>query len=204
MPLAITPTFSPWTHTSDDSYIHQLSLVLATATVSFSLSVLLCMFVFVDIVIGHLGRPRSTHTAPIPVPMGSVHVQTITKPSRAGHAVSRSELVQPGAATCVFRDMAGPCIKSLDHTYQGTSTSKRYTITVFFCSGKNSAEQASANSTMWAASLRHAASDTTAVRPAVLIGGRGESAVDIVVVAPGTSSSVGRVLGNHYQVCRTN
>ena len=40
MPLAITPTFSPWTHTSDDSYIYQLSLVLATArataTVSFS------------------------------------------------------------------------------------------------------------------------------------------------------------------------
>ena len=28
-------TFSPWTHTSDDSYIYQLSLVLATATVSF-------------------------------------------------------------------------------------------------------------------------------------------------------------------------
>ena len=26
------PTFSPWTHTSDDSYIYQLSLVLATAT----------------------------------------------------------------------------------------------------------------------------------------------------------------------------
>ena len=35
MPLAITPTFSPWTHTSDDSYIYQLSLVLATASVSF-------------------------------------------------------------------------------------------------------------------------------------------------------------------------
>ena len=35
VPLAITPTFSPWTHTSDDSYIYQLSLVSATATVSF-------------------------------------------------------------------------------------------------------------------------------------------------------------------------
>ena len=34
--LAITPTFSPWTHTSDDSYIYQLSLVVATATVSSS------------------------------------------------------------------------------------------------------------------------------------------------------------------------
>ena len=35
VPLAITPTFSPWTHTSDDSYIYQLSLVLVTATVSY-------------------------------------------------------------------------------------------------------------------------------------------------------------------------
>ena len=35
VPLAITPTFSPWTHKPDDSYIYQLSLVLATATVSF-------------------------------------------------------------------------------------------------------------------------------------------------------------------------
>ena len=31
----ITPTFRPWTHTSDESYIYQLSLVAATATVSF-------------------------------------------------------------------------------------------------------------------------------------------------------------------------
>ena len=34
MPLAITRTFRPWTHTYDDSYIYQLSLVVATATVS--------------------------------------------------------------------------------------------------------------------------------------------------------------------------
>ena len=34
VPLAITPTFRPWTHTSDDSYFYQLSLVVATATVS--------------------------------------------------------------------------------------------------------------------------------------------------------------------------
>ena len=33
VPLAITPTFRPWTHTSDDSYIYQLSVVVATATV---------------------------------------------------------------------------------------------------------------------------------------------------------------------------
>ena len=38
VPLAITPTFSPWTYTSDDSYIYQLSLVLTTATVSYGLS----------------------------------------------------------------------------------------------------------------------------------------------------------------------
>ena len=33
--VGITRTFRPWTHTSDDSYIYQLSLVVATATVSF-------------------------------------------------------------------------------------------------------------------------------------------------------------------------
>ena len=32
VPLAIKRTFRPWTHTSDDSYIYQLSLVVATAT----------------------------------------------------------------------------------------------------------------------------------------------------------------------------
>ena len=36
VPLAITPTFRPWTHRSDDSYIYQLSLVVATATVSYT------------------------------------------------------------------------------------------------------------------------------------------------------------------------
>ena len=35
-PLAITATFRPWTHTSDDSYMYQLSLVVATATVYYS------------------------------------------------------------------------------------------------------------------------------------------------------------------------
>ena len=32
----ITQRFRPWTHTSDDSYISQLSLVVATATVSWT------------------------------------------------------------------------------------------------------------------------------------------------------------------------
>ena len=51
VPLAITPTFSPWTHTSDDSYIYRLSLVLATATVSFNLFVCLCVYVCVTFVV---------------------------------------------------------------------------------------------------------------------------------------------------------
>ena len=67
----------------------------------------------------------------------------------------------------------------------------------FSCSGKNSAERgfsqllADRMCTMWAVSLGHAASDTTAVRPALLMGGRGGSAVDVVFVVRGTSSSVG-------------
>ena len=32
--VRMIPTFRPWTHTSDDSYIYQLSRVVATATVS--------------------------------------------------------------------------------------------------------------------------------------------------------------------------
>ena len=32
----------PWTHTSDDSYIYQLSLVVATATVSFNSTPISC------------------------------------------------------------------------------------------------------------------------------------------------------------------
>ena len=35
--VRMIPTFRPWTHTSDDSYIYQLSLVVATATVSYRL-----------------------------------------------------------------------------------------------------------------------------------------------------------------------
>ena len=51
---------------------------------------------------------------------------------------------------------------------------------------------------------RHAASDTTAVRPALLMGGRGGCAVGVVVVAPGTSSYVGRMLGNRVVEGRRN
>ena len=45
--------------------------------------------------------------------------------------------------------------------------------------------------------MRHAASDTTAVKPTQLMRGRGGSAVDMVVVTPGMSNAVvGHVLGN--------
>ena len=74
-----------------------------------SASVCLC-------VIQHRLRPRSstalkaqgTNTGPD----GSAHIPT--SPSCAYVVVSRSELVEPGAATCVFRGMAGPCFKSLE------------------------------------------------------------------------------------------
>ena len=46
VPLAITRTFHPWTHTSDDSYIYQLSLVVATATVSFNTASLVTITVY--------------------------------------------------------------------------------------------------------------------------------------------------------------
>ena len=49
VPLAITPTFSPWTHTSDDSYIYQLSLVLATAIVSLLLLLFWSRLVHADL-----------------------------------------------------------------------------------------------------------------------------------------------------------
>ena len=50
---------------------------------------------------------------------------------------------------------------------------------------------------MWAVSLRHAASDT-AFRPSLLMGARSGSALDILVVSPGTCSSVRRVSDNYY------
>ena len=62
MPLAISPTFSPWAHTSDDSYIYQLSLVLATATVSFSLTVVSAVFGGCKTASG--GSPSSTGFEP--------------------------------------------------------------------------------------------------------------------------------------------
>ena len=51
--------------------------------------------------IGHLGRPYSTHTVTMSVLTGSVHAHILSKPSRGVFAVSRLELIEPGAATCV-------------------------------------------------------------------------------------------------------
>ena len=41
-----------------------------------------------------------------PVVTGSVHADILTKPSRAGFAVIRLELIEPGAATCVYQAKA--------------------------------------------------------------------------------------------------
>ena len=60
-----------------------------------------CLSVWLNIVIGHLRRPYSTHTAPMPVLTGSAHAHILTKPSRAGFAVIRLELTKPGAETCL-------------------------------------------------------------------------------------------------------
>ena len=57
------------------------------------------------------------HTAPMPVLAGYVHAHILTRPSRAGFSEIRLELIEPGAATCVL-GMAGPCLKSLERTYQ--------------------------------------------------------------------------------------
>ena len=39
----------------------------------------------------------------MPLLTGSVHVHILTRPSRAGFAVSRLELIEPGAETCVYQ-----------------------------------------------------------------------------------------------------
>ena len=54
----------------------------------------------------------------MPVLTCSVHASILTKPSRAGSSLSRSELIEPGVATCGFKGMAGPSLDSLEHTYQ--------------------------------------------------------------------------------------
>ena len=42
----------------------------------------------------------------MPVLTASVHAHILTKPSRAGFAVIRLELIEPGAETCVYQSKA--------------------------------------------------------------------------------------------------
>ena len=135
----------------------------------------------------------------MPVPMGSVQVKIIMKLSRASCAVSRSELVEPCAATCFVRGIVGRCFEML-----GKYDVRWYQYNKdFLYSGINYAEKglsqllAERMCIMWAMSLRHAASDTV-FRPSLLMGARAGSAVNILVVAPCTSNLVRRVLDNHY------
>ena len=94
--------------------------------------------------------------------------------------------------------MALPCFKNLERIVTYSRTRFNFTWTV---KQKKSAEgclrqpEAGRMYTIWAVSLIHAAIDT--VRPALLLGERRGSAVDIAVVVPGTSTriSVERALG---------
>ena len=52
-----------------------------TCRAPFLFSLKVCVWFI--IVIGHLGRPHSTHTSPMPALTGSVHAPILTKPSRA-------------------------------------------------------------------------------------------------------------------------
>ena len=57
----------------------------------------------------------------MPAMTGSVHAYILTRPSRAGFAVRRSELIEPGAATCVQR-RGWAVFKRLGTYVSGTST----------------------------------------------------------------------------------
>ena len=172
-----------------------------------------CLFLFsVSMcIIQHRNRPlKSTalnaHGTDASADGLCARTHTLTKPCRAGFAVSRSELIEPGAATCGLRDIAGPCVK---FQKLGTVCARhQYTITFFFLFWKKICRARPQPTTLPTGrptvTLSHAAGDTTAVRPALLMGGRGGSAVDIVVVERGTSSSVGRVLGNRFVEGRRN
>ena len=66
----------------------------------------------------------------MPILFGSVHAHILTRPSRAGFAVSRLELIEPGAATCVWRH-GWAVFEKLGTYVPGTSTSIMY-HNVFF------------------------------------------------------------------------
>ena len=106
--------FFPWfskekkTSLHNGSYEHRVPKIKQQNTLMYKYQVRLCMCdflcvlcVWLNIVIGHLGRPHSTDTAPMTVLTGSVHAHILRKPSRAGSAVIRLALIEPSAATCV-------------------------------------------------------------------------------------------------------
>ena len=71
------------------------------------------MCVWFNIVFGHLGRPYSTHTAPIAVPTGSMHAHILTSPTCAitWYVVQSWWKQNLDAETCVFTGrvtQAGP------------------------------------------------------------------------------------------------
>ena len=149
-----------------------------------------------------LGRPRSKRTPQMPVPMSSVNAHLLTKPSRASAAVCPgSELVEPWRQRVSLGAWLGGVSKCVERSRYDSTT---INTNGFFCSGRNYAEQglshlsAERMCARRAVSLRHAASGNV-FRPSILMGVRGGSALDILVVAPGTSSSDGRVLDTHYR-----
>ena len=110
-----------------------------------------CIFIFsanvpINILIGHLGRPRSTHTAPVPVPMGSVHAQIVTKPScwscRKSLRVGRARR----GKVCFYRH-GWAVFTKLGAYVQGTSTRIIIYHHVFFGLETIMASEASASST---------------------------------------------------------
>ena len=105
-------------------------------------------------------------------------------------------MVEPGAATYAFKGIAGPAFKCFGRCWYGYVRPSR----LLFLAEDNSAErglrelQVVRIPPVRAVSLGYVASES--IRPAVLTEGPAGSAVVIAVVAPRTSSSVGRVLGN--------
>ena len=86
--------------------------------------------------------------------------------------------------------------KCFERTRYDSSSKILLLLTFLSVVEKITPNKASANS-RWAVLLRHAANDN-AFKPSLMMGARGWSAVDILVLAPGTRSSVGSVLDNHY------
>ena len=84
----------------------------------------------------------------MPVLTGSAHTHIPTKPSRAGFAVSGLELIEPGAATCVYSH-GWAVFKKLGTYVPGKSSSIIYHNVFFLVLEKNLASEASANNSIY-------------------------------------------------------